>query len=102
MRLSIAEFGRLTPKQFGAFIHRLEMKDEKRYIAAGIIAATVSNTAPFADPNRQPADPLDFVPGLSQKRKRRQARQMSLAEQIKVLTGAFGCGPEMKMNNEIS
>ena len=96
LQLSTREFGRLTPRKFAALIHRLEMKDEKQYIAAGIVASTVANTAPFADPQREASNPLDFVPGWKQKNKLSTKKEMSLEEQIALLSGAFGCGPAGK------
>jgi len=86
----------MTPRRFAALIHRLEMSDEKRYIAAGIVAATVTNTAAFADPQREASTPLDFVPGWKQKNKLKvnTKKEMSIEEQIALLSGALGCGPE--------
>lgn len=91
LNLSIEEFGKLTPKMFSALVDRLKARDQKLYLAAGIIASTISNTAAFGDPQRKAASPLDFIPGFVKQKP--VSREMETEEQIAMLEQAFGCGP---------
>lgn len=98
LNLSTKEFGKLTPKMFAALVDRLKAKDQKLYLAAGIIAATVSNTAPFGDPNRKAVSPMDFVPGYKEQQDFK--REMSTDEIVDVLSAAFGCGPSAQKGGQ--
>lgn len=56
--------GRLNLKEFDALVKRKEAANNRARYNAGLITAAVLNTAWAGDPNRTPANPLDFVPGL--------------------------------------
>jgi hypothetical protein len=88
LALSLAEFGGLTPRQFDRLLDRHELRERRAYLRAGIVAATVGNSAPFGDPDRKALSPLDFVPGG-----REPEKEMGLEEQIRFLKLHFGSGP---------
>jgi hypothetical protein len=92
--LSSAEFAVLTPRKYSALIHRLQARDQKMFMGHGIVASTVANYAPMANPDRKALSPLDFVPGYKAPKKKQKA--MTIEEQVSLLTGAFGCGPKKK------
>lgn len=52
-------------KLFHALVQRRKESDNKERLNAGIIATAVYNTAPFGDPDREPVNPLQFVPDWS-------------------------------------
>lgn len=58
---------------------------------AGVIAAEIWNANPFRKEGSPPVSPLDFVP----KSRTEIAAAQSLDEQIRILTIAMGCGPEL-------
>jgi hypothetical protein len=60
--------------------------------AAGTIAAAILNTAPFGDPNRTAANPLDFVPGHEPKEEKVEQPE-SDGERLTQMLAFFGCGP---------
>lgn len=59
--LSSAEFGRMTPGMFAALAERRTFRFRRDSYLAGLVAATVWNSAPRG-PGAQPASPFDFVP----------------------------------------
>lgn len=56
------EIGHLTLREYEALVTRRKQIDNRLRFNAGLIAAAVQNCAPFGDPNRTPANALDFVP----------------------------------------
>jgi pyruvate-formate lyase-activating enzyme len=61
-------------------------------LAAGTVAATIANYAPFLKEGTKPVSPLDFVPDYKKKLKEQEPKQ-TLEEQIQILTAVMGCGP---------
>jgi hypothetical protein len=96
--LSTEEFSKLTPRKYSALVDRLQARDQKNYMGHGIVASTVANYAPFANPDRKALSPLDFVPGY--KKPKQKKIDMSIEEQVALLTGAFGCGPVIPKNKK--
>jgi hypothetical protein len=68
--------------QFEALLDRKMEEQRRNMICAGIVAATVANTAPFGDPKRKALRPMDFVP---EARERGESRMQSMDEQIAIL-----------------
>jgi len=62
LRLPEDEIGQLTMREFDALMKRKRDAMNHARLNVGIVAATILNSAPFADPNRKPCDPRDFVP----------------------------------------
>jgi len=66
---------------FEALLDRKTEEHRRAMMCAGVVAATVANSAPFGDPNRKPRSPMDFVPeGKTRKRK-----EQSIDEQVAIL-----------------
>lgn len=59
--LSSSEFGRMTPGMFAALLERRAFRFRTQSYLAGLVAATVYNSAPRGA-GSQPASPYDFVP----------------------------------------
>ena len=48
--------------QFEALLDRKQEEHRRQMMCAGVVAATVANSAPFGDPKRKAVGPMDFVP----------------------------------------
>jgi hypothetical protein len=63
-------------------------------LCAGTVAAAVFNANPFREKGSQLISPLDFIPAARPPVEEKRDQRQSLEDQIRILTSAFGCGPE--------
>lgn len=91
LRLSDADFGKLTPRLFDALLARKEAQDTRENIRAGVVAAAVVNFS-MVHPDK-PVSPMDFVPqGRHSKKAAAEEvdmRTWSAEEQTKYIKSLF-------------
>lgn len=88
------QFLACSPREFDAFCNRLHTIDRKQQLNAALICSVIANVN--RDPKFRPKafTPEDFMP---------QAEQVQTdAQQVKMLSIIFGCGPGMKGKPESS
>jgi len=80
-----AEFWGLTFREFRAILDRFAEIEDRDFLRAGIVAATIANV--HRGPNQDPFTPADFMPGG------RQPEQMDgekMLEKIRAVNAALG------------
>ena len=85
--------GTLNLLEYDELCKRKRAEDNKARFNAGIVAAAILNSAPFGNPDRQPASPLDFVPDWKAKAEEAAAfdlRNLSPEDQRQHFMSIFG------------
>jgi hypothetical protein len=73
-------------EQFEALLDRKTEEHRRNMMCAGVIAATVANSAPFGDPKRKALSPVDFVPDYKGNEQQPRGGQ-SIDQQVAILKG---------------